>query len=234
MNLWALTRILGEVLDVPYELLVLSPSAAPASVDSALRWHVLPKADVTAALRYGVEQARGEYILIFAADEVGPVLALHDMLALAQAGCEFVSCTRYAHGGRRLGGSWLAGALSRAANRAFRVLSGSVFSDATTGIKLFPKALFERLNPQAGSAGWAVAFELAIKAQALGCTCGEVPIISIDRLYGGQPTFQVGTWTREYLRWFVWGVWHLRTSRAPRPSLQVSIPTPASLLGESA
>jgi len=43
-------------------------------------------------------------ILIFAADEVGPVLAIEDMIALIREGCDFVSCTRYAHGGRRLGG----------------------------------------------------------------------------------------------------------------------------------
>ena len=72
------------------------------------------------ALRAGVEAAQGKYVLIFAADEVGPVLAIDDMIALMDAGCEFVSCTRYAHGGRRLGGSWIGGVLSRLANRLFR------------------------------------------------------------------------------------------------------------------
>ena len=49
-------------------------------------------------------------------------------------------------------------------------------------------------------------FEMAMKAQLAGWKLGEVPVISIDRLYGGKSTFRLGPWTGEYLRWFVWGV----------------------------
>src|SRR5207245_1739808 len=68
------------------------------------------------ALKKGVTAAKGRYVLIFAADEVGPILALDDMLKLAQKGCEFISCTRYAYGGRRLGGSQMGKLLSHTAN----------------------------------------------------------------------------------------------------------------------
>ena len=44
-----------------------------------------------------------------------------------------LSCTRYARGGRRLGGSWIGGILSRIANRLFGVFSGFPLTDATTG-----------------------------------------------------------------------------------------------------
>ena len=59
---------------------------------------------VAGAITSGVQAASGERILIFAADEVGPVLAIEDMMRLMDDGSEFVSVTRYAHGGRRLGG----------------------------------------------------------------------------------------------------------------------------------
>src|SRR3954453_13384283 len=72
----------------------------------------------------------GERILIFAADEVGPVLAIDDMIALMDQGTEFVSAPRYAHGGRRLGGSWIGQLLSRTANRLLIVMSGTGLTDS--------------------------------------------------------------------------------------------------------
>ena len=76
-------------------------------------------------------------MLIFAADEIGPVFIIRDMLALMEEGCDLVSCTRYAHGGGRLGGSLLGRTLSTTANFLFRRLTRSSLSDLTTGIKMF-------------------------------------------------------------------------------------------------
>ena len=165
-------------------------------------------------------------MLLFAADEVGPLLAIEDMLVLMNEGCDMVSCTRYAHGGRRLGGSWIGGLLSRTANRLFHGILGCRLSDATTGIKLFRRSLFETLNLESRPVGWAVTFEMAIKAQLNGWRLGEVPVISIDRLYGGKSTFRLGAWTREYLRWFLWGARRLR--RVPASQIQPVRVRPAS------
>jgi len=61
-----------------------------------------------------------------------------------------------------------------------------------------------------------------MKAQYAGWKLGEVPIISIDRLYGGKSTFRVGAWTREYFRWFLWGCQNLRkASRSEKPKVRV-------------
>jgi len=114
-----------------------------------------------------------------------------------------------AHGGKRLGGSLIGGFLSRVGNRMFNFLSGSVLSDATTGIKMFRKDLFDQLDLKAEPVGWAVVFELAVKAQSAGYKLGEVPIVSIDRIYGGESTFMLGPWFKEYLKWFFWGVKNL-------------------------
>jgi dolichol-phosphate mannosyltransferase len=223
-NLQLMVKVLRALVSVPYEVLVIcdSPDDASIPIVEGLRprYHEVRLVlnqngrGIINALKAGVEAASGEYVLIFAADELGPTLAIHSMLELAQAGCEFVSCTRYAHGGRRLGGSQVGGALSRVANWAFYYLSACAFTDATTGIKLFRREVFARLNLQARPVGWAVAFEMTIKAQLLGLKLGEVPITSIDRLYGGESTFHLGAWTWEYWRWFVWGVWALRAKPA--------------------
>lgn len=223
VNLQIMLKILRAVLDVNHEVLVICDDPADTSIPvvqsmqpgySTLRLvHNRYGRGVTNAIRAGVDNARGEFILVFAADEVGPVMAIEDMLALMHEGVEFLSCTRYAHGGRRLGGSFVGGLLSRIANRLFHAISGCALTDATTGIKMMRREIFYDLNLEARPVGWAVAFEMSMKAQLAGLKLGEVPIISVDRLYGGESTFRLGPWTVEYLRWFIWGSMRLRKLR---------------------
>lgn len=216
MNLKVMLKILRAVMEVPHEVLVVHDDPRDTSiavVQQAQREypnvrliHNSRGRGVINALKEGVAKARGEFVLIFAADEVGPVLAIEEMLQLANEGCDFISCTRYAHGGRRLGGSFIGGVLSRTANYLFHNFTGAVLTDSTTGIKLIRRTLFESLHLESSPVGWVVAFELAIKAQIAGIRLGEVPIVSIDRLYGGKSTFRLGPWVIEYLKWFLWGV----------------------------
>lgn len=239
INLKIMIKILRAVLEVPHEVLVICDDDTDTSIAvvqgmqaeyANLRLVHNPRGrGVINAIYSGVDAAAGEYILIFAADEVGPVLAIEDMLALMSGGCDLVSCTRYAHGGRRLGGSVIGQILSRTANRLFHALSGCVLTDATTGIKMMRRSLFYKLDLQARPVGWAVAFEMSIKAQLNGFSLGEVPIISIDRLYGGESTFRLGPWTLEYLHWFLWGFRHLRGA-AQKPPVRVIAPSHSSPL----
>lgn len=222
MNLRIMLKILRAVLEVRHEVLVIYDDENDTSVEVVQSMlidnpgvkliHNKRGRGVIHAISEGVAQATGEYILIFAADEVGPVLAIEEMLQLADDGCDLVSCTRYAHGGRRLGGSLVGGILSRIANSLFHTLTGAVLTDSTTGIKLIRKSFFQSMKLESNPVGWAVAFEIAIKAQIAGVRLGEVPIVSIDRLYGGKSTFRLGPWFWEYLRWFVWGAHKLRTA----------------------
>jgi len=232
INLRIMVKLLKTMVEVPHELLIVYDSPEDDSIavirDMQKHWvnlrlvHNQRGRGVVNAMQTGVETAVGDYVLLFAADEVGPLLAIEDMLALMHEGCDIVSCTRYAHGGRRLGGSLIGGVLSRFANLFFHRLAGCVLSDATTGIKLFRRSLFSTLHLEAKPVGWAVTFEMAMKAQFAGWKLGEVPVISIDRLYGGKSTFQLGPWTWEYLRWFIWGCRHLRrVPTSERPTVRV-------------
>jgi len=222
INLRIMVKILSAAVDVSHEILVIHDEPGDDSI--AVVEEMIPQfptlklvhnrlgRGVINAIRSGVDAASGDFILIFAADEVGPVVAIEDMLYLMDTGCDFVSCTRYAHGGRRLGGSLTGGFLSRLANRLFCFLTGSHFTDLTTGIKMFRRDCFNRFELQSQPVGWAVAFELAIKAELMGLKLGEVPIVSIDRLYGGKSTFRLGPWFTEYMRWFWWGLGRVRRS----------------------
>ena len=235
INLRLMLKMLRGMVEVPNEVLVVYDSPEDDSIPVVAKvGREYPNVrgiintigpGVANAIRAGVANARGRYVLIFAADEVGPVLAIDDMLTLMEQGCDLVSCTRYAYGGRRLGGSLIGGFLSRVANRLFHRLAGSALTDSTTGIKMFRRELFDRLELSGRSVGWAVAFEISIKAQLLGARLGEVPIISIDRLYGGRSTFRLGPWVLEYLRWFLTGVRQLRHAGGARVPAIVMHPT---------
>jgi len=225
-----MVRILSSIVDVPNEIIVVYDDpddiCIPVIEQLCVRYsnlrgvHNDRARGLVPALEAGVKAASGEYVLIYAADEIGPILAIQEMLHAMESGCEFVSATRYAGGGRRYGGSLLGHALSRAANFAFGLCSATAFSDCTTGIKMFRREIFERLKP-VGGAGWSCAFEMAIRAQLLGVRLGEVPIVSIDRLFGGQSTFEPIPWILAYFKVFLWGVAHLPPWYSPKPRLAV-------------
>lgn len=233
-NIRTMLKVLKAVVEVPYEVLIVYDhpddntipvvSKMQADYPYARLVHNDRGTGVANAIKAGVRASKGEYILLFAADELGPVLAIDDMIALMDEGCDLVSCTRYAYGGRRLGGSFVGGILSKIGNKVFRILSGAAFSDGTTGIKMFRKKLFDRLSIESRPVGWVVVFEMAIKTEMAGMKIGEVPIISIDRLYGGKSTFTLGPWFKEYLRWFLWGVINLRRAGKPQKT-EVKIPS---------
>lgn len=233
VNIPIMLKILNAVLEMPREIVIVYDSPNDDSIPAVKKMQKKIKhvklvhnklgKGVANAIKAGINDSSGEYILIFAVDEVGPVLAIDDMAALLDQGCDIVSCTRYAHGGRRLGGSLLQKILSSTGNKLFQILSGSAFTDCTTGIKMFKKSIFKKIKIESRPVGWAVAFELAIKSQTAGFRLGEVPIISIDRLYGGESTFSVGPWIKEYMRWFMWGVANLHGRKKRR--VRVRIPT---------
>lgn len=241
INLRIMLKILRATVDVPHEVLVVCDSPDDDSIPVVEHMqrdyahvrvvHNTLGRGVINAIRAGVAAANSDVILIFAADEVGPVLAIDDMLELIREGHDLVSCTRYAHGGRRLGGSVIGGVLSRTANRLFSRFAGSALSDATTGIKMFRKSVFAELELESKPIGWTVAFEMSIKAQMKGLKLAEVPIVSIDRLYGGKSTFKVGPWTVEYLRWFLYGAQRLH--RLPKQTPSVRIPRSINWRGKT-
>jgi dolichol-phosphate mannosyltransferase len=240
VNLKVFIKVLETMLEIEHEVLVIydSPDDDSIPVVAALQKkysnvrpvHNTAGRGVVNAIKTGVRESVGDVILITVCDEAGVVFVFDDMLALIQEGCDFVSGTRYAHGGRRLGGSWIGGRLSRLANRLLRILSRSALTDATTGLKMLRRAAFEQLHLEARPIGWAVTFEMALKAQLAGLKLGEVPVVSVDRIYGGKSTFRLGPWFKEYARWFLWSIKTLpRVSREQRNAVRIRIPSTTAI-----
>ena len=165
------------------------------------------------AIEKGVKEAKYEIILITAVDEIFPVISVDNMIKLiVNENYDFVSGTRYAKGGLRLGGSLLASILSRLANKLFVLFTNFPISDCTTGIKMMKKEVWNNISFESKPIGWVFAFELTIKVYLNNFKIEEVPMKCVDRLFGGSSTFKPLPWIKEYLRWFFWGIKRVRRS----------------------
>jgi len=214
INLRIMIRVLAAVISRRYEIIVIydnrddtsvpfireAEAETPTVVRSVLNEN---SNGVASAIERGVALAQSERVLIFLADDLGPVMSIDDMAILMDEGCNFVSCTRYAHGGTRLGGSQIGKILSFTANRTLLLFSGAALSDMTTGLKMFNKVDFPKLFQNNKSTGWSFAFDMAVNAQSAGLRLGEVPIVSIDRLYGGKSSMRLIPWIIAYSRFFM-------------------------------
>ncbi|MDE1921283.1 MAG: glycosyltransferase [Candidatus Omnitrophica bacterium] len=194
-------RGLQGVLNVPHEILLIHddkeepalPFVKPIQAKDASMQILLNAClpGVAGAIRTGLERARGQYVLFLVADDQGPLAIINPMLDLMRRGYDVVSGTRYAGSGGVSGGGFWANAASAWGNRTFGLLASSQFSDATCGIKMFRKEILQGAPFNAG-AGWAVVFELAVRAERQGLKVAEIPYVSYNRVEGGMSHFKIG------------------------------------------
>ena len=231
-NLKTLLRILSPMVDCSHEIRVVhdipNDNSIPVVKKNSKKTknlflvHNKLGRGVINAIKSGVKSSKGEYVLIIAADDIGPLLSINDMVELMEEGCDLVNATRYAHGGKNIGGGFLSTILSTTANKIFYKLSGSSLTDPTFGVKIFKREKFDEIKLESKPVGWAVSFEFAIKAQEAGWKLGEVPLMSLNRLYGhGISSFKLN-WIKEYLKWFFYGMKKL--SRTRNSKILVRIP----------
>jgi len=161
------------------------------------------------AFKKGLKVADSEIILLSTIDEIFPIVIIDEMYELMRNhSCDMVSGTRYKFGGKRYGGFFVGKNLSRLANFLFNLITNFPLSDSTTGFKMFKKSFYEKIEIQSNPIGWAFAFEMAIKFCTKGAIFGEVPLVAVDRVFGGKSTFKGNAtkWSKEYYRWFWWGI----------------------------
>jgi len=234
VNLKIMLQILNAIVEVPHEVLIvydnLDDDSIPVAKELQKKYagirpvHNKRGSGVINAVISGAEAAKGKYVLILAADDIGPIFGVEDMIILMEKGCDLVSATRYARGGHEMGGFFMGRILSRLANKLFYLFSGAALTDSTVGIKMFRPSLLQRIKLQAKPVGWAFAFELSMKAQLSGLKLGEVPVVSINRFYGGKSSFKLGSWVMEYTKWFLWGTWKVYSKGKWRRGIAVRIP----------
>lgn len=154
---------------------------------------------VLGAIQTGVNFSSCNYSVICAADEYLPTLVIDEIYIHLESGIDFVSGTRYSKGGKRYGGRFVGKSISFLVNVFLRLRFRNGMTDFTTGIKAFRNLHFEKLIVGANSVGWSCALTFALNASRLKLPIREVPIISVDRVFGGSSTFQLKKWVFGYL-----------------------------------
>jgi len=154
----------------------------------------------------GVKHSNSDIILLTVVDEIFPILSYLKMYHfIKDENYDLVSATRYSKGGLRLGGSILGHILSKYSNLGFNKIISFPLTDATTGIKMMKLKAIKSIILEAET-GWSFALELSIKFYLKDFKITEVPIRSIDRIFGGKSTFKLIPWIKKYNSIIFWGI----------------------------
>ena len=152
------------------------------------------------AMKAGIAESRGEYVLISMADGSDEPHLIDQMVALAREGADVVAGSRYMRGGRQVGGPRLKRLLSRAAGLTLHWIAGVPTHDATNNFKLYSRRFLESTTIES-TAGFELALELTIKATLAKRRVAEVPTTWRDRT-AGQSNFKLRKWLPHYLHWY--------------------------------
>jgi dolichol-phosphate mannosyltransferase len=152
------------------------------------------------AIKAGLAAATAPYVLVTmgdGSDDAGDIDAMYE---LAESGADVVAGSRYARGGKQLGGPLLKRSMSRAAGLSLHWLGGLPIHDSTSNFRLYSRRLLDRVTIES-TGGFELGIELTVKAYLLGLTIAEVPTTWRDRT-AGTSRFQLWNWLPRYLHWY--------------------------------
>jgi glycosyltransferase involved in cell wall biosynthesis len=152
------------------------------------------------AIRAGIQEARGEAVLVTMADASDEPHLIAPMVEKIVQGYDLVAASRYMAGGEQIGGPPLKTFLSRLAGVSLHALVGLPTHDPTSSFKMYRRSMVERLGIESAH-GFELALELTVKAHLAGYRITEVPTTWRDREQG-QSNFRLFRWLPRYLRWY--------------------------------
>jgi len=204
-------RAFAAAVRTPYELLVVHDMPEDTTVPvveelageiPGLRAHHNSLGPgVLNAMKAGMAAAQAPYVLVTMADGSDEYGDVDRMVALARAGADVVSASRYMRGGRQVGGPRLKRFLSRAAGLSLHWFGGVPIHDPTNNFKLYARRFLDVTQIES-EAGFELAIELSVKATLQGRRLAEVPTTWRDRTGGGS-RFRLRRWLPHYLRWYL-------------------------------
>jgi len=203
-------RALDSAVRTPHEILVVYDFDADTTVPVIVR--LTPEIDglrglrndlgrgVLNAMKAGLAEARGSYVLISMADGSDDPACIDSMVELARSGADVVAGSRYMRGGRQIGGPPLKRLMSRVAGLTLHWFAGVATHDPTNNFKIYRRQFLDSVRIES-SAGFELALELTVKATLAGRPVAELPTTWRDRT-AGQSNFKLRAWLPHYLRWY--------------------------------
>jgi glycosyltransferase involved in cell wall biosynthesis len=152
------------------------------------------------AIRYGFAQATAEVVVVTMADGCDDPMQIDPLARLVDRGVTIAAASRYARGGRQIGGPFLKSSLSRLAGITLHLLARTGTRDSTNSFKAYSTEFVRSVGIESDG-GFEVGLELVAKARRLRLPVAEIPTIWLERTTG-QSNFQLGKWLPHYLRWY--------------------------------
>ncbi|MFN2463705.1 MAG: glycosyltransferase [Candidatus Dormibacteria bacterium] len=156
------------------------------------------------AIKAGLAASRAPHVLVTMADQSDDPGSIDAMYALAVAGADVVSGSRYMRGGHQYGGPIIKRTLSRVAGLTLHWVGGLPTHDPTNSFRIYSRGLLEAVRVESDG-GFELGLELTVKAHRLGMKVAEVPTTWRDRT-AGESRFQTRKWLPKYLRWYRMGI----------------------------
>ena len=140
------------------------------------------------AMKAGIAGTSAPYVLISMADGSDEPHVVDPMVALARAGADVVSASRYMRGGHQVGGPLFKRLMSRTAGLTLHWFAGVPTHDPTNNFKLYSRRFLDATTIES-EAGFELALELTVKATLAGSASGGGPD-DVARPDGGPEQLQ--------------------------------------------
>jgi len=108
--------------------------------------------------------------------------------------------SRYAPGGKKIGGPRVKFVLSYLANNLLYKISSIPTHDLTNAFVMYRKEVLDEVNIRS-TGGFEVTMEIIAKSHILGYRVTEVPTVNRERK-SGQSKFRLLHWLAKYIYWF--------------------------------
>jgi glycosyltransferase involved in cell wall biosynthesis len=155
------------------------------------------------ALKTGFYHARANIIVPVMADLCDDPDTINRMYEKALEGFDIVCGSRYAEGGKKVGGPRLKTFFSRFFGVSLNRLIGIPTRDLSNSFKLYKKEIIEKADPEAK--GFEISVEIPLKAFFLGYKITEIPTIWVNRKEG-ESKFKVFKQGPLYLKLYLWAI----------------------------
>eukprot|EP00741_Cyanophora_paradoxa_P023152 tig00021571_g22362.t1 len=143
------------------------------------------KLGLGSAYMYGIQHATGNFVILMDADMSHHPKYIPQFIARQKEGnYEIVSGTRYVPGGGVYGWDLRRKLTSKVANFLAATLLQPRASDLTGSFRLYKREVLETVLKKVQSKGYVFQMEIIVRAELMGYTIGEVPIVFVDRMYG--------------------------------------------------
>jgi len=146
------------------------------------------------AFKLGLKRARGKYLVFFSPDGNENPADIPRLITTLKSGNNLVIASRFMKGSRNEEDDKIL-KFRAWANKIFtlivRIIWGGSVTDTINGYRAIEKHLLKKLRLDAG--GFAIEFQMTIRALKLGMTISEIPTIEGNRIGGKSTSYAIPT-----------------------------------------